>query len=218
MRSGERARTSLHNGVPWAVDWVCVSSMAWGWISEVATVVWVLDVAQVVVFRPFGSGVVALVDGDVVVVLGGSDCKGRGCGASRGVVDQLGAVCRRFRVAGGGFEAGGELVVVVDDRVVVVDGSCAAVVTGDVAALARDGGLVTQAVGAGGSVSVWVAILLVLGVVWALRSTQSVVSAFFVRVGFSSSGGSVWRAAHQRSGLLLVWEAVSVVVGGVGVV
>jgi hypothetical protein len=58
-----------------------------------------------------------------------------------------------------------------------------------------------------------VAVSLVLGVVWMLRLTWGVVSAFFVRVGLSSSGGSVWRAAHRRSGVPLVWEVVSVVVG-----
>jgi hypothetical protein len=41
-----------------------------------------------------------------------------------------------------------------------------------------------------------VAVSLVLGVVWTLRSTWGVVSAFFVRVGLLSSGSSVWRAAH----------------------
>jgi hypothetical protein len=58
-----------------------------------------------------------------------------------------------------------------------------------------------------------VAVSLVLGVVWMLRSTWGVVSAFFVRVGLSSSGSSVWRAAHRRSGVPLVWEVVSAVVG-----
>jgi hypothetical protein len=48
------------------------------WVSmlmvEAATIatalVWVLDVAQVIIFRPFGSGVVAVGDGDVAVTTG----------------------------------------------------------------------------------------------------------------------------------------------------
>ena len=59
----------MHNSVPWAVDGLCVSSMAWGWISEVATVVWVLDVAQVVVLVVVVAGNVAVVDGDMAVEL-----------------------------------------------------------------------------------------------------------------------------------------------------
>jgi hypothetical protein len=58
-----------------------------------------------------------------------------------------------------------------------------------------------------------VAVSLVLGVVRTLRSTWGVISVFFVRVGLSLLGGSVWRAAHRRSGVPLVWEVVLVVVG-----
>ena len=41
--------------------------VAWWAVSKVGAAVWVLVVAQVVVFRPFGSDVVAIVDGDVAV-------------------------------------------------------------------------------------------------------------------------------------------------------
>jgi hypothetical protein len=92
------------------------------------------------------------------------------------------------------------VVAVVDD----VGGGCAGVVNSDV--VASRGGL-------DGLTKVWVAVSVVLGVVWTLRSTWGVVSAFFVKVGLSSSGGSVWRAAHRRSGVPLVWKVVSAVVG-----
>ena len=61
------------------------------------------------------------------------------------------SVCRRFRGAGGVVGAGNGAVVVVVDDVGIVDGGCAGVDGGVVAALAGAGGLVTgTVVGAGG--------------------------------------------------------------------
>ena len=96
MRSGERVRMTLCRAICWGVDHLPVSFIPWRWISWVTAVVWMLDIAQVIVFWLFGSGVVAVVDGDMVVVLGGLDCKRRVCGVSRGAVDRLGAVCHHF--------------------------------------------------------------------------------------------------------------------------
>ena len=86
-----------------------------------------------VVFRPFASGVVAVVDGDMAVVTGGSGLDRRGWGLCWGAVDRPGGQWRRSRGAGGCSEAGEAVVVVVDDVVGVVDGGCADVVSGDVA-------------------------------------------------------------------------------------
>ena len=46
----------------------------------------VLVVAKVAVFRPFGSGVAAVVDGDVAVIKGCSGCKLGGWGLCWGAV------------------------------------------------------------------------------------------------------------------------------------
>ena len=56
------------------------------WLAISRADVWVLVIAQVVIFQPFVSGVVAVVDGDVVVAGGGSGCKTRGCRVCRGAV------------------------------------------------------------------------------------------------------------------------------------
>jgi hypothetical protein len=63
------------------------------------------------------------------------------------------------------------VVVVVVNIVSVVDGTDGAVVRDDVAGNGDGDGLVV--------------------VVWVLESTRSIISAFFVKVGLSSSGGSV---------------------------
>jgi hypothetical protein len=114
-------------------------------------VVWVLDVTQVVIFHPFGSGVIAIVDSDVVAVISSLGCKrgGGGWGACRGAVGRPSSVCHHSRVVGGWFKAGGKVVVVVvaDDNVIIVDGGCVGVISGDVAMLAGKGGLVMRAVG-----------------------------------------------------------------------
>ena len=45
-------------------DRSCVSStMAWGWISKVTTVVWVLDITQVIVLVLVVPSSIAIVDG-----------------------------------------------------------------------------------------------------------------------------------------------------------
>jgi hypothetical protein len=77
-RSNERVCTSSCNSVCWALDRRRGRLLAWVAVSEVVVSVWVLDVAQVVVFRPFASGVVAVVDGDVAVAVGGSGSETRG--------------------------------------------------------------------------------------------------------------------------------------------
>ena len=142
-----------------------------------------LAVALVLVFRPFASRVVGVVDGDVAVVVGGSGrerggrklirgavcLSGRVCrrlgslaccfvawaaavvgsdvavtlGASGletggwglvwGAVDRPGTQYRRSRGPGGGSEAWGGMLIAVVNDVGVVDGSCAAVASGDVA-------------------------------------------------------------------------------------
>jgi hypothetical protein len=66
----KRICSSLCDSVCWAVGHRCRLWLAWVAVSKVAVAVWVLVIAQVVVFQPFASGVVAVVDGDIVVVLG----------------------------------------------------------------------------------------------------------------------------------------------------
>jgi hypothetical protein len=80
--------------VCWAVEHPCALFMAWLAISKVGAAVWVLVVAQVVIFRLFGSGVVAVVDGDVAASLGGSRCETGGCGGSWSAVGQPGIQCQ----------------------------------------------------------------------------------------------------------------------------
>jgi hypothetical protein len=70
MRLDERVCSSSCDLVCWAVGRRCGLWLAWVAVSKVAVAVWVLVIAQVVVFRLFASGVVAIVNGDVVVVLG----------------------------------------------------------------------------------------------------------------------------------------------------
>jgi hypothetical protein len=62
---------------------------------------------------------------------------------------RLGKVCRRFRGAGGSSDGGDEVVVGVVNNIVDVDGGCAAIDSGDVAALTDASRRVTGAVGAG---------------------------------------------------------------------
>ena len=134
-----------------------------------ATVVWVLDVAQVVVLVVVVAGNVAIVDGDMAVELWGSGLERRGCGFCWGSISRLGRVCCRFRDAGGSFSAGDRKVVVADDSVDVVDGvdgGCAGVVDGDVAASRVVLGCMSR---------VWVAISVVLGVTWVLKLTVEVI-------------------------------------------
>jgi hypothetical protein len=69
-RLDERVCLSSCDSVCWAVGRRRGLWLAWVAVSKVAVAVWVLVVAQVVIFQPFASGVVAVVDGDVAVVLG----------------------------------------------------------------------------------------------------------------------------------------------------
>jgi hypothetical protein len=88
----ERVFSSSCSSVVWAVDSLCASFIARERISGVTAVVWVLDVAQVVIFRLFASGVVAVFDGDVAVAWGGSRCGTGGWGTSWGWLGRLGGV------------------------------------------------------------------------------------------------------------------------------
>jgi hypothetical protein len=97
----------------------------------VVVVVWVPTVALVVVPEVVVAGVAAVVGNDVVVAVGSSRREMGVHGGSRGAVVWFGRECRRTRGAGGGFEAGGEVVVAVVDDVGVVDGADGAVDSGD---------------------------------------------------------------------------------------
>jgi hypothetical protein len=110
-------------------------------------VIWVLDAAVVVVMGVVVAAVDIVVDDDVAVTPGASGCETRGWGAGWSIVGWAGSEYRRSRGAGGDFGAGREVVVVVDDKVAVVDGGCAGVVSGDVAALAGEWGLATSVEG-----------------------------------------------------------------------
>jgi hypothetical protein len=72
-----RVCLSLCDSVCWAIDHCCWLWLAWVAVSEVVAAIWVLVVAQVVVFQPFASSVVAIVNGDVVML-----------GVSRGTGDR----------------------------------------------------------------------------------------------------------------------------------
>jgi hypothetical protein len=123
------------------------------------------------------AGIAAVVVSDMAVATGGSGCETRSGGVCRGAVGRLGSVCRRLQDAGGSFEVGNQVVVAAVDVADNVDRGCAGFISGDVAVLAGKGGLVMRAMGAGGSFSVWVAVSLVLVIVWVLKLVQSVVCA-----------------------------------------
>jgi hypothetical protein len=175
----------------------------------------VLDSALDAVSEAVVAGVVAVGGCDVALAVGCSGLERGGCGGCRSGLDRPGSVCRRFPDVRGSSEAGDRVVVVVDDSVDAVDGvvdvadrGCVGIVGSDVAKVR--GGLV-------GLTKVWVAISLVLGVVWVLESANDVVLAFFSELRCSSSGGSVCRAAHRRSGGALSCAAVSSIPGVVWV-
>ena len=94
-----------------------------------ATVVWVLDVAQVVVLVVVVAGNVAVVGGDVAVELWGSGLEKGGWEGGWGAVDGPGMQCRRSGATSGGFGAWEAAVVAVvgavvkDDMALVTDGS-----------------------------------------------------------------------------------------------
>ena len=158
-------------------------------------VVWVPDVALVVVFRPFGSTFVAVVENDAAVATGGSGRETRGWAVCGGVVSCLGRVWRRFREFWASFGAGDAAVVDIVDVVGVVDGGCACVDGGDVAVSEGSGGSVTMLLG--GSVDI---------------------PAFLRSRDGSLSVGAVWTAADRRFGVPFVCEAVSAVLGAAWVV
>ena len=135
------------------------------------------------------AALVAVADGDVAVSVGSSGCKRGGWGRGWGAVGSSGSECHRSEGPGGGSGAEGPVVVVVLDDVVVIDGGCAAVVTDGMATLGELVGLVTKALGS--------------SVVWVVASIVFVV-AFVLKL--------------MQSAVCMVWEAVSVVVGGVGIV
>ena len=148
MHFNEQTCTSSRNSFVWVLGVPCTSFIAWLAVSKVGAAVWVLVIAQVVIFQPFVSDVVAVVDGDVAVEWRGLGLKRRGCGSCWGSISRLSRVCHRFRDAGGSFSAGDRKVVVVVDDVVIVDGSvsvadggCAGIVNGDVAGVGGDEGL-----------------------------------------------------------------------------
>ena len=134
------------------------------------------------------TGVVAVaatvIDDDVALAVGGLGHERRGWGVSRGTTDRFGIVCRRFRGVWDWFGAGEVVVVVVVDDVVVVDGvdgGCADVVVGDVA---MSGG-VPECVS-----RVCVAVSVVLGVTWVLKSAVEIV-VIWERAFSSSCDGSL---------------------------
>ena len=155
---------------------------------------------------------------DMVAKRWGSGLKMGGCEGCRGGLGRPGRECRRFRGAGGWFEAGDGAVVAAVNVVGVVDGGCVGVINGDVAAL---GGVL------GCSTRLCVAVSVVWGVAWALELMVEIVVVWvlafsrgrgcsslactailqvfgssvdiptsFVRCGGSSLGDSVCRAAH----------------------
>ena len=85
-----------------------------------------LDVAQIGIFWLFASGVVAVVDGDVAASVGSSGLDKGGWEGGWCAVDWPGIQCCHSVAAGSGFGARDRVVVVVDDVVGVIDGSCAA--------------------------------------------------------------------------------------------
>jgi hypothetical protein len=94
--SDEHVFLSSHNSVVWAVDHCHGLSTAWVAFSKMVVAVCVLAVAQVVVLRPFVSGVVAIVGGDVMVATGGSGYKEWGWEWGWGAVGRVGSVWHCF--------------------------------------------------------------------------------------------------------------------------
>jgi hypothetical protein len=116
-------------------------------VSGVSVVVWVLDDAQVVVFRVGAVGFVIVVGGDVATKRWGSEHERRGWGLGWDMVGWPGSECRRFRGAGRGGSGWNSSCEVVVDVVDNDDGGCAGVDGGDMAGLAQEGGVVPRAAG-----------------------------------------------------------------------
>jgi hypothetical protein len=106
---------------------------------------------------------------DVAVEWQGSGCKMGGCGLRWGAMGQPGRECHRSEGAGGSFEAGEQLLVAVVDDVGIVDGSCAGVVSGDMATLRGVLRCMSR---------VCVAVSMVLRVAWVLKSTVVAMSVW----------------------------------------
>jgi hypothetical protein len=159
----------------------------------------VLDAALDTVSEAVAAFSVGVGGCDVAVERRGSGCELRGWGLRWSAVGRPGRECRRTRGTGGRFEAGEEVFVVVVDVVGNVDGGCAAIVSGNVAAFTETGGLVTGAVGAGGSPQACEAVSQVLG------------SSVDVPVSLSGRGGSLSDAVCITAltvAVEVVWEAV----------
>ena len=86
------------------------------------------------------AGVTTVIGSDMAAEQCSSGLETRGWGAG----GQPGSQCHCLRGAGGCFEAGEGIVVVVVNDDGIADGGCAGVVSGDTAALAGKGGLVTM--------------------------------------------------------------------------
>jgi hypothetical protein len=207
-RSGERVRTTSRNGVSWAVDVLCASLAAWWRVSCARGAVWVPDTALVAVSRVVAVAVVAIVDCDMAAEQWGSGLEMWGWGRGWGVVGRFGRVCRRFRGAGGSFEAGEAVLVVVVGGVVDVDGGCAGIDSGDVAGLVGSlGGEGVGGVGSGPS-------LVCTAVSQVLPSSIDVPTSFSRRGGSSLSAvcvmvltvvvGVVW-VVESAVLLVVVW-------------
>jgi hypothetical protein len=114
--------------------------MAWLAISSVGAAVLILNETPLVVFEVGATTVAADVVSDVAAERGGSEWVNGGPWHGSGSVGRLGIVCRRLQAAGARFEAGAAAVVAIV-VVVVVDGSCAAIASGDVFSIGGDEGL-----------------------------------------------------------------------------
>ena len=198
MHLDEHSCSSLCGSVCRVVNCCCGLSGAWVAVSKGTAVVWVLDTALVTISGVFAAAVAAVVPSSVVLAQSGSGLDKVGWGHCWGAGVQPGSQCHHSGGPGGGSEAEGEWVVVVNN-VGIIDGSYAGVVSGDMAALRGVLGCLTK---------VCVAISIVLDLVWVLKSTHM----FFSAVGSSLSGSSVCRVAQLYSGTGLVCMAISMVV------
>ena len=156
--------------------------------------IWMLGEALAVVSGVVATGVAAVVGSDMAVGLGGSGCGTQGWEACWGAMARPGSECHRLRGAGSRFGAG-EGVVVVDNDIGVVDGGCAAVVSGDVAHRGGDGGL--WAVSSRGAICTKVSAVEV-GVVWV---PASIVTLAVDSVCTSASIPTFWSCVCRSSHL-----------------
>jgi hypothetical protein len=169
--------------------------------SRVSAFVWVLNETKVVISGVVAAVFIVVVGGDVAVVTGSSGRKTRGCGGCRGAVGRLGSECHRSRGAGSCFEAGNEVVVAVVDSVGNIDGGCVGVVSSDVAKVRGVLGCVSR---------VCIAVSVVLGAVWVLKST--VVATSVWELASMVIVASVWVSTSSRRTALWMssraWAAI----------